>query len=386
MKQRKPKRLIKIFLLVLLAVSIAALGLFCAVLGFAARDKQIAAREQETHIAALEAACQEEYIPRSEEEMTGFNPQAAASNGVRLNEIQMLATHNSYKRRPNAMARAIMRYILIPLRFAWGDEWGYSFDTLTRQLGNGIRSFELDVMREKEGFRCAHIPLIDYASNSPDFGLALKEIDLWSQHNPGHLPITILVEPKTTVLSGGMLFRPFKLGDVLLLEEMAARQFGERLYTPADMLSDYESFVQLRADNAYPLLSALLGKIIVIYHYDENNTADYAALDPSMRTRRMFPSVQRSYSKEASAELAYTCFIIINGRRNGDAMEKYTAQNMLIRTVTDSYPWHDDEWRDEAFATGAFLQSTDYPPRDDLREDPYAVAFDNGATVRLREP
>ena len=377
------KRIAAVLLSLVGAVIVAGLCVCVAILMYSGRDKRNFAREQESHIAALEEAYgQPGYAPPTEAAMTGFDVDAAVSDGMRLNEIRFIGTHNSYKAY-NPHAEKLMQRLIAPLGFAERREWSYSFEPLSQQFDKGIRSIELDVMREKDGFRCAHIPVVDYASNCPDFSLALREIALWSDHHPGHLPITILIEPKPTVLLGGKLFHSFNLDDVLALDDLVADVLGERLYIPADMLGDYENFVQMRAADGYPGLSELLGKIIVIYHYNRRTTEAYAAHDPTMRSQKMFPSVGAwivYYNEDGDVNKDYACFVL-----DWSNMEENTGKNnMLVRIRTDSYPWRDAEWEAEAMASGAFILSTDFPPRDVVGEDPHIVTFEGGAMVARR--
>jgi len=386
MKKRKHiKRLLTAALCIFGAVLIAAFGVFSAILISAGRDKNRFAREQTAHIAALEAEySQPGFAPADEMSMTGFDP--AANGGARLNELRFLATHNSYKAY-NPFAEMLMDRVIAPLGFSASGVWSYGFETLSQQLDKGIRSFELDVMREKDGFRCAHIPVVDYAATCPDFALAMRELALWSEHHPGHLPITVLVEAKTTALSGGMLSHAFNIDDVLALEAQLADTLGERLYTPAEMLGDYGDFAQLRAANGYPELSALLGKIIVIHHYAGGLTEAYAAQDPTLRAQKMFLSVGQwmTYEDEtADVNKPYACFLIDNYSDSPDMAENTGKFNFLVRTRSDTFPWHDSEWEAQAKATGAFILTTDYPPRDALGSDTYVVTFEDGATVAQR--
>jgi len=381
-----------IALLALLGLVIAAgLCLCAAVFVNSQRDKRIFAAEQEERIAALEEAYrQPDYPLETEAAMTGFDIDAALGEGIRLNEIRFIGTHNSYKAY-NPAAEKLMERLIAPLGLAGSGVWSYGFEPLSQQFSRGIRSLELDVMREKDGLRCAHIPVVDYASTCPDFGLALREIALWSDRHPGHLPITVLVEAKTTILSGGKLFHNFNLDDVLYLEEIVAERLGERLYTPAEMLGAYENFAQLRAADDYPVLSELLGKILVIYHYDRRTTEAYAAHDPTLRSQKMFISSLQWYDgdgedwwPDSDVNQDYACFGIDNWSGSPILEENARLHSMLMRTRTDSYPWRADEWEAEAMATGAFILSTDFPPRDIPGEDPHVTAFDGGATVSRR--
>ena len=54
-----------------------------------------------------------------------------------------------------------------------------------------------------------------------------------------------------------------------------------------------------------------------------------------------------------------------------------------IRTPIDKYGSHSDEARDKAFASGAQIISTDYPPKADMTGVDYCVTFSGGKTIRL---
>jgi len=368
-------------LLRLLGLVLAAgLCLGASILAYSARDKKAFGQAQREHLAALEAAYRRpDYAPPDEASMTGFD--AGAKRDARLNEVRFLGTHNSYKAY-NPSAEKLMQRLIAPLRLAEGREWSYGFEPLCDQFDKGIRSIELDVMREKDGFRCAHIPVVDVASNCPDFALALEEIALWSGAHPGHLPFTVLIEAKDTLLSGGMVFHRFNLDDVLLLDKLAADAFGERLYTPAEMLGEHEDFLQLRAADDYPALSDLLGKIIVIYHYAGATTEAYVAHDPTLRTQRMFPSIgQWAYYGNEGLDDSYACFLIDNWSDSPYMEENTRVKNMLVRTRVDVFPWRGDAWEAQAMSTGAFILTTDFPPRDVPGEEPHVAAFEGGATA-----
>ena len=386
------KRISLVLLSLLGAIVAALLCLFIVILVSSGRDKRNFAQAQENHVAALEASySQPGYAPLSEMVMTGFDVDTAISADTRLNELRFIGTHNSYKAY-NPMAEWLMNRLLAPLRLSYAGLWSYGFEPLSQQFDKGIRSIELDVMREKnergkkDGFRCAHIPIIDYASNCPDFSLALEEIALWSDHHPEHLPITVLVEVKASALSGGMLYHPFHIDDTLALEELVTSKLGGRLYTPADMLGEYESFAQLRAADDYPLLSALLGKIIMIYHYDWRGTTQaYVDSDPTARSLKMFPSTGEwmTYA-DLDPNQDYACFLIDNDSGSEFMEENAEKNNLLVRTRTDAWPWHADEWDAEAMASGAFILTTDYPPRGVPGDDPHVTTFQGGATVAYR--
>ena len=61
---------------------------------------------------------------------------------ILFNEIQMLATHNSYKKMGSGLGKF---FIGLGDSFEEANALKYSYDTLTSQLNVGIRSFELDI-------------------------------------------------------------------------------------------------------------------------------------------------------------------------------------------------------------------------------------------------
>ena len=48
----------------------------------------------------------------------------------------------------------------------------------------------------KKEFKVTHNSFVDNASSAYDFSKALKELKMWSDNNPGHIPVYIIIEPK----------------------------------------------------------------------------------------------------------------------------------------------------------------------------------------------
>jgi len=325
------------------------------------------------------------FAPINENDFAAFDLPAALESGVKLNEVQFLATHNSYKRPLSPAARLAMNAVGLPLGLtAVKDEFDYGHEPLTSQLDRGIRSLEFDIERGGEGFRVGHIGVLDINSNCPDFLLACEELRMWSEANPDHLPITLLLESKSAILTGGALYRPFDTQDLMLLESLIEQAFGGMLLTPGEALRDYENFAALRRADDWPPLRDLLGKILVIYHYSEGTTGEYIALDPSLRTQKMFPSLWYPVLSEVDTE--YASFVLCNEPLDyAGEIAAFTAENLLVRTRLDM---HNYPGREQSYAlgadSGALLLSTDYPPRGGAGEDGYTALLEGGYTVQLR--
>ena len=216
-------------------------------------------------------------------------------NGVRFNELSFIATHNSYQRESLPEFRGIYRNLsTLTFGLVKGNKGGLDSETLTEQFNLGIRSIEMDieakVENKKTSFVCLHAPVTDMTTNSYDFALALKEIYMWSENNPNHLPITIIIEPKKLSLPMKGIKR-FSMKYALELDELIRSSLGDKLMTPADMLGDYESFEQMRRDNGWCRVKDMLGKVLVLLH-DTNVTQKYIAQDTSIKTQAMFPMLR----------------------------------------------------------------------------------------------
>ncbi len=132
----------------------------------------------------------------------------------------MIGSHNSYHLPPEPTLFAGIEAVSAEL----ARDIEYSHRTLTEQLEDfGVRQFELDVFADPDGglyanraanvvvglppesgepaldepgFKVLHTQDFDYETTCLTFVACLSEIAEWSDANPDHLPIMILVELK----------------------------------------------------------------------------------------------------------------------------------------------------------------------------------------------
>lgn len=339
--------------------------------------------EQINRIAGLEKAyVAGEVTPIDEASVFDGNLESELESGIKFNEMSFMATHNSYQ--ITAIEETKNLYgKLSDLSFGAFNSKTIEFEseTLTNQLNCGLRSFEIDIETfDRNGeisFTCMHSPFFEMATSCYDFSLAMKEIAMWSDNNPDHLPITIIIEPKSTFLPmKDMKF--FKLDYAVALDGVLRETLGEKLFTPADMLRGYESFGQMRAADDWCEVKDMLGKVLILLH-DCGVTEDYIALDPSVESQAMFPML-----REEDVDRDCTSFILCN---DPNALLKIKDEvigekKVMVRTRADKFAQISDKRRDNAFASGANIISTDYPVRTDNKQGDYVVAFENGTTVR----
>ncbi len=367
------------FIPLLLSVIIS----FFAVFGESAEQLKADITEQIERIASLEEAYRSgEIAPVNEADFFDGDLKAELDSGLKFNEIAFIATHNSYQKKSVSRIQKIYRN-LSDLTFGLVNREKGEFEsqTLTQQFNCGIRSIEMDIETIVKGdtitFTCMHSPSIDMTTTCYDFALALKEISLWSENNPDHLPITVIIEPKSFFLPiEDMKF--FNMDYVKELDKVIRDNLGDKLFTPADMLRDYDSFGEMRAADDWCRVDEMLGKVLILLH-ETGVTEDYIAMDTTFSTQAMFPMLRE---KDAPRDCA--SFLIINdpGRILERKAEILDTLNLIVRTRTDTYGSISDENRENAIYSGSQIISTDYPVRDDLYEFSYTVCFGDDKTIK----
>jgi hypothetical protein len=302
---------------------------------------------------------------------------------VRLNEIQVLGTHNSYHIVPAPALLATLG--------ARGRDIEYSHRPLTEQLSQlGIRQFELDVFADPEGgrfakpaafrlikdleplgpellapgFKVIHTPDDDYRTTCSTLKACLSEIREWSGANPWHVPIMVMIEAKDAVREdprGIGYVKPIRIGAAefrALDDEIKSVFDADHMLTPDRVRGAHATLAEAIKSDGWPVLSAARGKVLFALDNTDAHKTDYLQGNPSLEGRVLFVS---SEPGEPSA-----AFIKMN-EALGDE-EQRIAHNVrsrfLIRTRAD-IPTAEARSgsttrRDSAFRSGAHYVSTDY--------------------------
>lgn len=337
--------------------------------------------EQLQRIEALEKSyANGEIAPVDRNAFFNGDLQAELDAGLKFNELRYTATHNSYQTESVDVLKQIYGK-LSDLTFGLVPENTADFvsPTLTDQLNNGIYSFEIDIeVFDRDGdisFTCMHNPRFQMTTSCYDFALAMKEIAMWSDNNPGHLPITVIIEPKEFFLPLEDM-KVLNLDYAKELDKTLKEALGGRLFTPADMLRDYESFGEMRRADDWCKVSDMLGKVLILFH-ECNTTEGYIELDPTLRTQAMFPMLR---AKDIDRDCA--SFLLINKPEGEyDDIKEALDSNFVVRTRVDEFTKVTEKRREKAFESGAQIISTDYPVRQGMTADDYVVCFGDMKTV-----
>jgi len=337
--------------------------------------------------------------------------QTASSDGyVKLSQIQVIGTHNSYHA-GIAPSEAKLMQAKAPRDFAGLD---YAHQPLTAQLDSGVRQIELDIFADtqggrfahplgpqlvaaaqlpadppfdpngamlKPGFKVLHVQDVDYRSTCSTLIACLTQVRDWSHAHPRHVPIFILVETKTEHPRPGVqktVPEPFTTAtfDALDAEIRSVFQPGE-LITPDDVRGSYPTLEQAVLAGNWPTLDAARGKVIFLMDQRGAGPA-YLEGHPSLRGRILFTNATPGEPDAAFVE------------RNDGPPEEISAlvkKGYLVRARTDANTTearqNQTSRRDAMMASGAQMLSTDYPASEPARWDGhYQVKLPTGTAAR----
>lgn len=374
MKNLKIKRILKIFLSIILclALLLAVLSVSSVIAGFFQINRNI--DYQDKHLEYLKNEYYTDfYVPCDEQKLADFNIANAVSDGVRINDIAVIGTHNSYQRKGTLPKRGLMRLLQLISFGAVENKAVFEMDTFTQQLEQGVRNLELDIETVDDNgeisFIVTHKPIFDNVTSAYDFTKALEEIVLWSDNNPEHMPVYLLIEPKSDVAQVNNM-KKFSLEYALKFDSELRRCLGDRLLTPAEAMGDYDSLEDMRNADGWPTLEQASGRIIVLLHPCDV-TQEYVDYDVTVSSQAMFPMLRPD-----EAGKSYASFILDNNPASARENNKMTVdeKNLMVRTRADDYPDFSDERYSVADDCGSHIITTDYPPRS-VRENEHTYNF-----------
>jgi hypothetical protein len=330
----------------------------------------------------------------------------AAAPALRINQIQVIGTHNSYHA---GLTPSVAKLLQAHKPKAF-DELDYQHASLTAQLDHGVRQVELDIYGDskggrfahpfgaafapgglkafdpdgvmaKPGFKVMHIQDIDYVSNCQPFVACLTEIRAWSRAHPTHVPIYVLIETKTQEalpdVPGMASPEPWTTSALDALDAEIRSVFpADETITPDQVRGGRRTLRDAVMHGHWPALASARGKVSFLL--DQSNvTATYLAGHPSLAGRVAFTNADPDAPDAAFVE------------ENDGPAARITAlvkQGFLVRTRADADTREartgDTRRRDAALASGAQIVSTDYPAFEPSRWTGYKVALPGGAPAR----
>ena len=259
---------------------------------------------------------------------------------LRINEIQFVGSHNSYKQ---AMPW-LFGTILSLTQPATAESLDYWHPPIEEQLDLGLRILELDVFNDPDGgtFPVGHVQLIDMASSCSPLRACLKAVRVWSEAHPGHVPIWIMFNAKDDPIDWLPEPAPFDAEALARLDEVLQATWGDRMIQPSDV-----------ADRRWPVLDDSRGKVLFLLD-ESNHKRD---LYDSGKPRPMFMNVDADHP-------AAGVMVINDPIAHQARIERLVRDGFMVRTRSDADTREarsgDTARRDAAFASGAQAVSTDY--------------------------
>ena len=328
----------------------------------------------------------------------GLDSTGVAGDGPRLNQMQVIGSHNSYHLAPHpniqGMLGARAREVALAL--------DYTHRPLAEQFSQlGLRQIELDLFADpkggryaepaarkilkslgketgpdpdrdgrlrKPGFKVFHIQDFDYQSTVTTFTEALQQVRDWSASHPRHVPILVLVELKDEA-TPPLPTIPARFGkaelDTIDAEIRSAFHPGQ-FFAPDDLRGSHETLPEAIRDGGWPSLEASRGKVLFALDNEGALRDLYLADHPALQGRAMFATVDRGHPAAAWMKRNEPV-------RDFDEIRQLVKDGYLVRTRADADTAEarrgDVTRRDRAFASGAQFISTDFPePRLELSD------------------
>jgi hypothetical protein len=333
-----------------------------------------------------------------------------ASAQTRLNQIQIIGSHNSYhsglapseaallrKRNPKSAAALEYRHPPLDVQFSNGvrqveldifaDSKGglYAHPAFVKMAADaGLPAdppFDPEGLFKKPGFKVMHAQDVDFRSNCQPFTQCLGIILNWSKAHPGHLPIFVLIENKDGKRQAPYQVVPeeFTTAAFNALDKEILSVFPKnRIVMPDDVRGKHETLEEAVLTDGWPTLESARGKIVFLLDQRRSGSA-YLQGHPSLRGRVIFTNAEPG-SPDAA-------FVEVNDPLSDPAViPGLVRKGYLVRTRTDNdliQPRTGDvRQKDAALASGAQILSTDFPFEERAAWSGFAVSFPGGGIAR----
>ena len=331
---------------------------------------------------------------------------------LRMNQIQTIGSHNSFK---EAIAPSLMQ-ILRQLDPNTADSLDYEHISLTKQLDLGLRQLELDLFYDPEGgryanpygimaakemnlpldppydpkgkmknpgFKVLHVQDIDFRSNCMTFKEALEEVHQWSKTHPRHTPILITINTKEDVIDQPNFVQPLPFDRQAFdhLDQEILSVFGiSELIVPDYVRGNYKTLETAITADQWPTLKASRGKIFFALDANQEKIDIYKDSHPSLQGRILFVD-----AKEGQPEAAFR--IINDPLENRQYIQDLVLKGYLVRTRADADTKEartgDTTRLEAALVSGAHFISTDYYLPENKFGTGYRVQLPTQTPVRF---
>ncbi len=338
--------------------------------------------------------------------LLGVLASAGASAQQKLNETQVIGTHNSYKVAIDTPVMDTLRTV----NPGWAERFDYSHEPIEKQLERGLANLELDIAVDREGgkyahpafyelfkekyalpvynedgqmnrpgFKVLHMQDLDFRSHCGTLSQCLRILKDWSSANPGHHPVFITMNAKDNAAPGlptvpdKFTSEDFRMLDAQILEELGR----DKLLIPADVQGDFPNLEQAVLKKGWPELEKVAGRFVFVL--DEKREKREAYLGNRSKTQVFFVD-----SPEGDPHAAI--MIMNDPKRSFERISALVKKGYIIRTRADADTFearkNDFSRFEAACASGAQIITTDYYQKSKHFNSTYFIAFPGGKYVR----
>jgi len=351
---------------------------------------------------------------------------------VRINQLQILGTHNSYAKPADPKVLDLVTPIINGMmqkyssmmseeqkaKFKEYHPYGmdlkeglnYNHPDFTEQLNANLRGLEIDVYYDPEGgrfshpatyeilkakgttdlapfntkgldqpgFKVLHMADIDFRTHYPTLKDALTALKTWSDQHPDHTPVFMMIEAKDSgfpILENSTKVLSFDKKAYDDLDGEIVKYLGrDKIITPKEVQGKYHTLKEAVANNNWPKLNDSKGKFIFMLLPGSAGTLSSKnnpyLIDGSLKERVMFLNSEPDDS--------FAGFIL---RDNAIVRQKeiqdLVKQGFMVRTRSDIETYEaktNDLTRSKAaFSSGAQVISTDFFRSGNTYGTPYFV-------------
>jgi len=314
---------------------------------------------------------------------------AAADEPLRIDQLRLLGTHNSYHVAPDP----IVSKLIAAAAPAEARSIACTQRPLGEQLrGLGIRHLELDCYRDPDGglyrsplgltlaatagsppplawqeelaapgIKVLHSPGFDFRTTVPTLEAALEVVKDWSDDHPRHVPLFLLIELKSDAFAPPQP-PPWNEEGFAELEATILAVFPRgRILAPDDVRGGSRTLREAVAGRGWPAVDDHRGKIVCLMDNEGSVRDAYLAPSEILEGRLLFTSVAPDHPAAAFM------------KRNDpvgdhDEIRRLVDAGFVVRTRVDAglvEPAAGDLGRfEKALSSGAQLLSTDLPEPD----------------------
>ncbi|WP_353065889.1 phosphatidylinositol-specific phospholipase C1-like protein [Tunturibacter psychrotolerans] len=340
---------------------------------------------------------------------TFAHSQTPSDNNIRMNQIQVIGSHNSYHAGIAPSESKLMSENNPKLY----QGFEYRHRPLDQQLNSGIRQIELDIYADtkgglyahpsgptnvaaaglpadpdfdpqgrmsKPGFKVMHVQDFDYRSTCQPFIACLQIVRTWSKAHPQHVPVYILLETKQSDLPEKYHATPIEKFTSATFDALDAEIRSvfspKEIITPDQVRGKHKTLEEAVLQNQWPTLKKARGKVVFLM--DQRPVGPvYLEGHDGLHGRIIFTN-----AVPGQPDCAFT-------EENDGTQETIAAlvrKGYIVRTRTDADTKEartgDTTRRETALTSGAQLLSTDYPASEPSTWTSYSVSLPDNAIAR----